>query len=371
VTAAIKQRSARAPVLIGALLLVLLVLIGLLAGDSETSTSGPALSPASTAPNGTRGLVLLLQQLGANVSAGDRLPAANQRVALLLHDGLSDSDHVRLRQWVAAGGTLVVTDPSSPLSAPTAEQELVGTIGRGTCTLNELADVEQLDVGFSPSLRARAEAGSCFGDGRTAFVTSAPRNRGRVVALGDPQVFTNESLDSQDNSVLAARLLVPATGTAVTVLDPNPPGSGRTTLGDLIADRVFQAILQVGVAFILYALWRSRRVGQPVTERQPVAIAGSQFVRAVGGLQQRTHAADRAAATLRMETRRTVCERFGIPLYTDVETLATLTAARTRLDRATVAAALGDTPILDEESLVMLGHSLDSIRVEVLDGRSR
>jgi hypothetical protein len=370
-TAATARRSSRAPVLIGAALVVVLVLIALLAGDSDSTSRGPALSPSSTAGDGTRGLVLLLGELGADVRVGDRLPSSQTRIALLLHDGLSSEDHTQLRNWVSDGGTLIVSDPSSTLSAPRATKESVALVGRGTCTMPELADVERINAGFTPILRTRGETASCFGDRETAFVTSATHGHGRIVSIADPGIFTNEALDDADNSVLAARLLVPTAGSAVALLDPNQPGSGRTTLLDLVSDRVFQAILQVGVAFILYALWRARRVGAPVTERQPVAIAGSQFVRAVGGLHLRTHAADRAAATLRLETRRAVCERYGIPLYTDVDSLATVTAAHTALDRATVAAALGDTPILDEESLVTLGHSLDSIRQEVLDGRSR
>src|SRR5207302_848217 len=155
---------------------------------------------------------------------------------------------------------------------------------------------------------------------------------GRVVSIGGPDVFTNDLLDEGDNSVLAARLLAPSEGDTVAILDPNAPGSGGTTLGDLIADRVFQAILQLGVAFIIYALWRSRRVGRPVLEPQPVAIAGSQFVRAVGGLQQRSRATDRAATTLRTDLRRTLCTRFGVPLNTDTDSLARLTASTTGLD---------------------------------------
>ena len=357
--------------LIVGLLLVVLVVIAFVGGDSDSSGDGPSLSPSSTAPSGTRGLVLLLGELGANVRTGDRLPTDQARVALLLHDGLSEADHAQLRDWVAAGGTLVVSDTGSPLSAPAAGDNVFGTIERGRCTMGELADVEALAVGFGTRVRVRGEGGSCFGDSRAAFVTSTAHGQGRIVSIGDASVFTNGLLDSGDNSVFAIRLLAPASGTSITVLDPNPSVSGRTTLGDLIADRVFQAMLQLVVAFIVYALWRSRRVGQPVTERQPVAIAGSQFVRAVGGLHQRTHAANRAATTLRMDTRRAVCERYGIPLVTDVDALASLTASRTGLDRATVATALGDTPILDEEALVTLGHSLDSIRQEVLDGRTR
>jgi hypothetical protein len=157
----------------------------------------------------------------------------------------------------------------------------------------------------------------------------------------------------------------------VAVLDPNPPGSGETTLFDLVADRVFQAVIQLGVAFVIYALWRSRRVGRPVTEPQPVAIAGSQFVRAVGGLQQRSHATDRAAAVLRSDTKHLLGARYGLPPATDPDTFAQLVSSRTRLDRGEVASALGDTPILDENALVQLGHRLDNIRQEVLDGRTR
>jgi len=362
--------SARTPIVVGAVLLLILVVIALVAGDSDSSDSGPPLSPSSTAPDGTRGLVLLLDGLGADVRTGGRVPNDDAQVTLLLNDKLNGEDHDRILDWVSGGGTLVVADPSSSLSAPEADNSVFGLIDRGTCSMPELADVNQLDVRFSSTLSPERTR-SCFGDESRAFVTSAQKGKGHIVSVGNANVFTNELLDHADNSVLAARLLVPAEGTVIEMLDPNPPGSGRTTLSDLVPDRVFQAIVQLGIAFILYALWRSRRVGQPVTEPQPVAIAGSQFVRAVGGLHQRTHAADRAAATLRFDTRRAVCERFGVPLYTDVNTLAQMTAERTGLDRATVAAALGDTPVRDEGALVALGHSLDSIRQEVLDGRSR
>jgi hypothetical protein len=191
------------------------------------------------------------------------------------------------------------------------------------------------------------------------------------VSIGSPEPLTNAVLDEADNSVLAARLLLPAEGSSLAVLDPNAPGSGRTTLGDLISDRVFQAILQIGVAFVVYALWRSRRVGRPVVERQSVAVAGSQFVRAVGGLQQRSRATDRAATTLRIDTRRLLSDRYGVSVGTDTATLAQLTASRTGLDRNQVATALSDGPILDEASLVILGQQLDIIRQEVLDGHSR
>jgi hypothetical protein len=371
--------SNRTPILIGAALIVAFVIVGLVAGDNRASTSGPPLSPSSTAIDGTRGLVLLLRDLGTDVQVGQRVPDAGTHVALLLHDGLDDRTRSELRDWAAAGNTLVVTDPFSPLTAP-ADGRAVDTASRGTCTIAALADVGTVEVGplLTNGLEVRPgstydvrNSESCFGDGVHAFVVRDASGSGSIVSIGNGGVFANGALDRADNSVLAARLLAPSAGGRVAVLDPNPPGSGTTTLGDLIADRVFQALLQISVAFVVYALWRSRRVGRPVLEPQPVAIAGSQFVRAVGGLHQRSRATDRAAATLRRETRRLVSDRFGLPRGLDTSSLAQITAARTGLDRDRVAAALSDAPILDEAALVTLGHTLDTIRQEVLDGRTR
>jgi hypothetical protein len=370
-TAGAPTTASRTPLLIGAGLLVSLIVIGLVAGSGDSPQSGPPYSPSSTGSSGTRALVLLLGELGADVRVGQRIPDADTRVALLLHDGLDAAARSQLEGWVRDGGTLVLTDPESPLSPGTTGFSGAGPADRGNCDIEGLDGVERLDIPFGVDVRARTRSQSCFGDGRSAFIVRSPFGEGAIITIGGPDVFTNAVLAAADNSVLAGRLLLPSEGGSVAVLDPNPPGSGTTTLGDLIADRVYQAMLQLGVAFIIYALWRSRRVGRPVTEPQPVAIAGSQFVRAVGGLQHRSGATDRAASTLRVDTRRLLSNRFGVPLTMDSATLAELTASRTGLDRTQVAAALGDAPILDEASLVSLGQQLDTIRQEVLDGRRR
>ena len=364
-----ERRPSRTPFLIGGALLALLVVIALLAGDSSSSTSGPALSPASTSPSGTRALVLLLRENGGDVRVGQRTPDSSTHLALLLHDGLDDQARAQLDRWVSDGNTLVVADSDSPFAPGPARFPGGGTVDRATCDLQGLDDVNHITVHAGDAFVVRRGQASCFGTGSRAFIVSAPRGEGHIVTIGSADEFTNELLDKVDNSVLAVRLLLPAEGASVAVLDPNPPGSGGTTLGDLIADRVFQAILQLGVAFVLYALWRSRRVGKPVTERQPVAIAGSQFVRAVGGLQQRSRATDRAARTLRMETRRALGQHLHVSPNIDAATLADLVVARTDLDRTAVAYALSDAPILDEGSLVVITRQLDTIRKQVLEGR--
>jgi Domain of unknown function (DUF4350) len=363
--------GSRTPIYVGAGLLLALIVIGLVAGDTGSSAGGPPYAPTSTSAGGTRGLVILLDETGADLRVGQRLPSADSHVALLLHDGLDDSSRDQLRAWVSDGGTLIVADPGSPLSERANGGLVASSAQQGLCDIPELTDAGALSVQFAEELNVPADARSCFGDGQHALVVREARGQGTVVSIATADVFTNDRLDEADNSVLAVRLLLSADNSPVSILDPNPPGSGSVGLWDLVADSVFQAGLQLGVAFIVYALWRARRVGRPVTEPQPVAIAGSQFVRAVGGLQQRSRATDRAAAMMRIDTRRTVCERLGVPFTVDAITLADLIAARTGLDRARVEHAVGDTPILDEASLVTLGQQLDTIRQEVLDGRRR
>jgi hypothetical protein len=165
------------------------------------------------------------------------------------------------------------------------------------------------------------------------------------------------------------RLLQPNAPQPIAILAPSAPGSGRTTLLDLVPDRVFQAFIQAGIAFLLYALWRARRLGRPVVEPQLVAIPGSQLVRAVGSLEQRTHATDRAAAALRHDVERLVRERYGLASDASRATVAQVVAERTALDRQRVEAALGDAPVVDENALMALTYELDAIRKEILHGR--
>ena len=72
------------------------------------------------------------------------------------------------------------------------------------------------------------------------------------------------------------------------------------------------ALAQLVGAFVLFVWWRSRRLGPPVSERLPVEIAGSELVAAVGDLLRRRGNPQRAAATVRADTRRVLAERLGL-----------------------------------------------------------
>ena len=159
--------------------------------------------------------------------------------------------------------------------------------------------------------RARAASPAAAG----AFVAVADAGRGHGRRLGGAGLLTNGALGEVDNAVLAAALLAPAPGTRVAVvLLPAAGGGGTRSLADLVSPGVKGALLQLGVAFVLYALWRARRLGRPVPEPQPVPLAASELVVAVGQPAQQAGRRDQAGALLRADLRRRLAERLGLAL---------------------------------------------------------
>src|SRR5205823_5714198 len=138
--------------------------------------------------------------------------------ALVLDDNLSDDQRDRLHAWVRAGGTLIVSDPSSELAGAagfdfTDEGRLTPT-----CDYPPLADVDSIDVPGALLYRPVAGATMCFprraerASREAAFLVARKEGAGTVVALGSPSPFVNSRLAKGDNSVLAVRLLAPAPG---------------------------------------------------------------------------------------------------------------------------------------------------------------
>lgn len=370
-----KERAgSRVALLVGAGVLAALVGLAAIAGQSGR-TAGPPLSPRSTSADGTRALTLLLERFGATASVGAAVATTGNQVALLLRDRLQTPLREELLAWVRSGGTLVVADPGSRLSQPTSGAVGGKDLSPGTCDLDFLADVGRLDLGDAASvpgsrvtLSTSAAAGSCFGDGSSAYVVRRSEGNGTVLSVGGAGTFTNALLGSADNSVFALEVLLVGGARNVAILDPNPPGQGDTKLVDLVPDRVVQAIGQIGIAFVVYAAFRARRLGRPVREQQTVPLAGSRLVDAVGRLQQRTGSSDRAVSVLRDDVLREVIERYGLPTDTPPEAVAEAVASRTGLDRDRVASALSPERLaVDQDDLVLIAHELDMLRQEVLD----
>ena len=358
------------------LIAVAVLVIALLsAGGDDT---GEPLDPRSTGPLGARGLVLLLEEMGATVEIGPAPPAAGdgRKIAVLLADELGKNQRERLEAWVESGGTLIVADPLSRLAPPLDRgggsmfdaEEPDDTL-RPNCDLPALRSVSAIEVPQAAMYRVRAASDvvGCFpaeGDRDGAYLVATGRGSGTVVALGGGAPFINDRLGDADNSVLAVSLMAPTAGTAVTFLEADAPGSGDDSLIELIPDNVRRGFWQLVIAFAAVVIWLGRRLARPVEEAQPVQIPGSELVVATGNLLHQAGRRDAAADMLRHQLRRDLADRYGIPLDATPEQVASLLASR-GVDAARVTAALAPRGVVDDRSFVELAALIESTRREV------
>lgn len=351
---------------------VLVGLVALVVVSSGKSGDGPPLDPDGTGELGTKALVLLLEEFGAAVDVTSR--ADEHDVALLLSDRLDPVDRARLADWVDDGGTLVVADPSSPLGAGPAGTDFFGglfdaTISAGDCDVTALASLDRVDPGGGLPLTVLPGDQACFGDREGAFVVVSERRQGRVVSIGGAAAFTNALLGAEDNAALAVSLLAPRPGTSVAFLEPPLPGSGERGLVDLVSDGVKLGLLQLAVAFLVYALWRAIRVGRPVVEQQPVDVDSSEFVAAVGNLlAERRHPAASAAIVADDASSR-VAAIVGLGPGADRDAIARAVASRTARSAEEVERLLVPDAVSSDDELVAFVHRLDRLTEELHRGQ--
>ena len=344
------RRQAVVTVAVAALVLGALLVAG------GPDGGGPPLSPDGTGPLGTKALVLLLGELGAEVDVTRSPPTPEHDVALVLADDLDDAGRQAVGAWVDAGGTLVMADPSSPLAPPAQGTTTAAILDRG-CDVPALAGVERVAPSGGVLFVPGEGATDCF-DG---FVVV----RDTVVAVGGAGVFVNGVLGDEDNAALAAALLAPAPGTRVAFLLPPLPGGGTRSLGDLVGDGVRSLLWQLTVAFVLFALWRARRLGRVVAERQPVELPASELVVAVGHLLQQARHREAAGNLLRDDLRRALAERLGLGPAAPPEQVAELASTRTGIPAARLLHVLRPSPLDGTDDLLGLAVEAEALRREV------
>ncbi|HZD70607.1 MAG TPA: DUF4350 domain-containing protein, partial [Actinomycetes bacterium] len=176
---------ARRPLLWGAIALG--ILLAALVGARRAGPGNP-LDPASTAPDGTRALVEILDQLGARIQVTDAVPVSGGGAALLLSDHLDGSERAALLAWVRQGNTLVVADPGSPVT----QVEAVGTTRVGfldaklerRCGVQALRDVRHVSAPGGLVFRVPPGGQGCFPRGEGSWLVVQPVGGGAVVRLG-------------------------------------------------------------------------------------------------------------------------------------------------------------------------------------------
>jgi hypothetical protein len=196
------------------------------------------------------------------------------------------------------------------------------------------------------------------------------RSAGRLVTvLSTGAPLANTDLAHQGNAALAVNLLSGA-GPVVWLVPAVPPGGTPAgtprSFPSLVPLTAYLVLAQLGVALVLTALWRARRLGPLVTESLPVVVRASETVEGHARLYQSRRARDRVAATLRTAAAGRLMSAVGLPADAAPGAVTAALAARTTLDESQVANLLYGAVPASDAALVTLASDLDALEGEVL-----
>lgn len=208
----------------------------------------------------------------------------------------------------------------------------------------------------------------CFGDGRSAALVVHRLGSGLVVTVASVQPFVNQALGRGDDAQLAATLLAPSPGTRVRVMDANQHFSttdvGDGTVVGALPRRARQGVLQLAIAFVVWALVRGRRLGAVVPEELPVPVPGSDLVLAVGELLARGDDLGDVAERLRRRARRELGVAVGLGADPEPVALVAALSDHVATDPLALRRALID-PVSDVDALVDVTRHLDRLRKDL------
>jgi hypothetical protein len=369
------------------------------------------LDPAGTGTTGAHAITDILSDRGDTVIRAITPAAAEAAVRGSAAGGAATGGAH------PGGVTLVVTSPSlltaaqlDGLARLPADRVLIGP---DRATLSALApSVELLGpapvLALSPgcSLTAARLAGNADLGGLQLTVRPAPRpkpRRGRrgaanqvtalcypigdsaslvrytaagrvITVLGSGNALTNGSLAHLGNAALAVNLLgahirivwlVPGPGLPGGQPGGGAPANGQQSLLSLIPLPAYLVTIQLGIAVLLAAVWRARRLGPLVPEPLPVVVRASETVEGHAGLYRSRRARGRAAAALRTAMLARTVPGLGLAPDTGAAEVAAAFSARSGSGQARIEAMLFGPVPGDDAALVALAHDLDALEREV------
>ncbi|WP_308249693.1 DUF4350 domain-containing protein [Sphaerisporangium fuscum] len=364
-------RGGRGFLVFGVLVVAVAVLTVLITG---TSAEGRDLDPAGTSLNGGKALAEILRGRGvrvervSTVADVERLDGAGAQLLLTDTTHLSEDD---LRRLAATRADRLVVGPSvdQSLLPPglQAEQTAASRSREPMCDLPAAVRAGSAHTG-GVSYRPPRGAVGCYPDGKG--FTLVRQTTGSVVTtvVGDGAFMSNQRLAEDGNAALAMNLAGARPVLIWFVAPDRPqarPGSGRATLGELIPPGVPWAVLQLGVALLVVALWRARRLGPVVVERLPVVVRAAETVEGRGRLYRARRARDRASATLRAACVSRIAPRLGLSGDATWDEVVAATALRTGQDAVWVRSVLYGPIPADDAGLVALAGHLDTLERQV------
>ncbi len=363
----VRWRAARAPIVIGLVVVLAAVLTALLAAPANRGW----LDPASADPNGSRAVAELLRDQGVTVevagtAAEVRAVGPGTTVLVPYGPSLTGTQRAALEDTRA---DLAVVAPGPELLAalaPGAEVTAVYEpvdVREPACDLPEARAAGAADLGGE--LYRRDGATACYPSEGGAALLRVSGER-TVTLIGAPDILQNGALAREGNASLALGLLGANPRLVWFLPRPEGPAAGEErTLGELVDPGWVWGAVQLGIAAVLAMVWRARRLGPVVTEPLPGVVRSAEAVEGRARLYRRAGAREHAALVLREACRARLEPVLGLPRAADPAAVAEAVAARTGRQAGAVAALLYGSAPADDAGLVALADELDRVDTEV------
>lgn len=350
---------------IGIGVILLNVALGLL-GEMYGGPQGKPSSSYATSPEGTAAFAELLASRGHPVvpmrgALSETLPEDGV-VVVLDPEAISEEEVAALREWVAAGGSLVIGGRpqlwSRDLVGAGLRWSPAGVLeARPLVAVPETASVTSIGgEGFGTwedSGAALPVLGLENQSART-LVSVAAIGEGRAVLLADTSVLHNRYLAKSDNATFALNL-TGAPGTPVHFAE-GVHGYGDATGLMAIPFRWKLALAGLAVAAIVWMIAVGRRLGPPEPEARALAPPRRAYVEALATTLGRTKEADEVVAPIRTAARSRIARRTGLDDGSDAAVLEGAGRALGLTDRE-IAAVFGRDrdPVVAGRALAKLG----------------
>ncbi len=362
--------------------LLVIGLVVLLGGAAiaalQQPPANPYLNPRDVSSVGARALADIMVGLGHDVvtttsaSMAEREATRGSTLVITNTDYLTQADLDALGR-VQANVVLVQPDAvalaaiAPPISFTGRPEPVVVTAP--ACRLRAATVAGPADMG-GENLLVRdpgAAAQQCYMSTSGPTLVQVMRRGRSVTVLGTSVPMTNGRLAVQGNAALCINLLtthriiwlVPDIVTATAAASAGP-----RSFPSLIPLAAYLVIIQLGVAGLLAAAWRARRLGQLVAEPLPVVIRAAETTEGHGRLYQARHARAQAAEALRAATRARLERVAGLPAGSIADALVEALAQRSAVPASRITELLyGPAPPTDA-ALVSLARDLDQLERE-------
>lgn len=364
-----------------AILVGVVLLGGLLIAWLQPGQPAGYLDPGNTGPQGGHALADILAQRGEHVTAVTAPSAAQQAAGEGRGEGTGEGATIlvtnpelltsaQLASLANTRASIVLVDPDQAALAALAPgvtiagQAAVATLDPG-CALPAATEAGNADMGGT-LLDNNSNATACYPvSGHPSLVqVSTPAHQVTILGTGTP--LTNQDLASHGNAALALNLLQASNHLVWLTPASSPAGEPVTSTGtqsftSLIPEPVYMLAAELGIAVVLLALWRVRRLGPVVPERLPAVVRAAETTEGHGRLYHARRSRDQAAKHLREAAIGRLRPVLGLPPDATPQTVARTLAEQRDQHTDDIGQTLAGPAPEDDAALVALADKLDEL----------